>query len=97
MKRNPSILGVLLSMAGAMSIGSAANTMEYRLRNTSPPEDPEKPKTSAPPKRRFSFFKDRSLAQKEKLAKRALIDMRAARMNYPGWCGRPESGELRKA
>jgi hypothetical protein len=95
MKQNPSILGLLLSMAGAMSLGGGQRIIQNSP--IEPPEDPEKPKTSSPPKRRFSFFKGRSLAQKEKLAKRALIDLRAARMNYPGWCGRPESGELRKA
>lgn len=36
-------------------------------------------------------------AQEQRLAKRAEKDLHAARMNYAGWCGRPESGELKAA
>lgn len=52
-------------------------------------------KASEKKRHNWNPFRDVDERQNVRLAKRAEKDLRAARMNYAGWCGRPESGELR--
>lgn len=84
MKRNPSILGALISMMSAVI-----------ERDIEPPKPRRRPSPSHVKSRRFSFFRGRDERQEQRIANRAEKDLHSARMNYPGWCGRPESGELR--
>lgn len=62
-----------------------------------PPKPRRRPSPSHVKSRLFSFFRGRDERQEQRIANRAEKDLHSARMNYPGWCGRPESGELRAA
>lgn len=93
MKRNYGILSALLSMAAFGGIGSEA----FALQEPKRPNPITQRKSIFGRKRRHSNFVGRGTKHTATLTKRAAVNLRAAQMNYKGWCGRPESGELRAA
>lgn len=89
MRNNFSIMGLLVAM-GAIGGGNKFNAREIAALPR-PREQGDKPQRAT---RRGDSASHGFIARGESTPKRDAANLRAAQMNYKGWCGRQESGAL---
>lgn len=92
MRHNFSIAGLLAVLSGSIGGGMFRSIGPMKML------EPERPLIDDMPRHKSRKGDARShgfIGRGESSLDRDLANLRAAQMNYKGWCGRPESGSLR--
>ena len=100
MRSRFSFIGLMAAAAAGLGLHGVSAKISASGSSVVPKPRARRPKigdnTIASPQRisRTTVFRDTGAAERDRLAKRAENDLRACRLNYPGWCGYEESGQV---